>query len=133
MLVLDRGAEALSLEEKSKEIEEVIARDIPVFRSRIDARRVATVLDHWRESNLGFQELIVRGTLAAGAMNLLDQERNGSAPFRVLGKADLSIGTDADTLRRKLAAHAVRQLLSLSVEGQHGTRTWIGIAKSSNG
>lgn len=110
--------------EVMEEIDSLRHGDVPLFTATLDAARVATVVDNWREMRIDLEEVTIRSTLVATDLNqhalARAEARDG---FSYAAKAPRPDGLELR--RRRQAADAVNNLIRLSVRGNDGTITWI--------
>lgn len=130
--MLGRGVD-LTSEQAESEIESLMMRDVPVYRSEVTTERIESTLGLWRSNALDTQEMILRASILAADLNSRDDDLPHKQPIRVLGNTSASISDDLDEERRELAERAVRRLLRLSVRAEDGSSTWVGPVLGVNG
>jgi type 2 lantibiotic biosynthesis protein LanM len=131
-MMLGRGV-GLTSEQVESEIESLMMRDVPVYRSEVNAERIESTLGLWRSNALDTQEMILRASILTADLNSRDDGVSSKQPIRILGNASASISDDLDEERRELAERAVRRLLNFSVSAEDGSSTWVGPVRGVNG
>lgn len=131
-MMLGRGV-GLTSEQVESEIENLMLRDVPVYRSEVSAERIESTLGLWRSNALDTQEMILRASILAADLNSRDDAVSEKQQVRILGNASASISDDLDEERRELAEQAVRRLLNFSVRAEDGSSTWVGPVRGING
>jgi type 2 lantibiotic biosynthesis protein LanM len=130
--MLGRGV-GLTAEQVESEIEDLIMRDVPVYRSGLSDNRIELALGLWRSNALDAQEMILRASILTADLNNRDDGARKKQQRRILGMASASINGDLDKNRRMLAEQAVRRLVNFSVRAGDGSSTWVGPVRGING
>ena len=131
-VMLGRGV-GLTSEQVESEIEHLMLRDVPAYRSEVSADRIESTLGLWRKNPMDTQEMILRASILAADLNSRDDGVSEKQQRRILGNASASLSDDLDEERRELAERAVRRLLNFSVRAEDGSSTWVGPVRGING
>lgn len=102
-----------------REIEELLAGDVPVFTVTVDDALLRASVDDWRSADLALEELTIRGALVSAYLNEYDLPLRERQPSRDPSRRDL------EPRRRRLAAALVRELCNAGVRAPDGTWTWV--------
>ncbi|GAB3031166.1 type 2 lanthipeptide synthetase LanM family protein [Oleiagrimonas citrea] len=130
-LILNKGTD-LTPNQVAREIEDLVLRDIPAYRSKVSKARIADALKAWRSSESETQQIIFRASILAADLNSrADRRRDNSR--KSVPRPRGGTGGDVDRARRKCAEWAIRRLLKFSVRGSDGSSMWIGVEHGMNG